>query len=102
MIQEEVWKESLERQRRDLELKVLENCRELMQKTVKVQMINKYSKVFYGELGLSATEFCNNLRYVFATENVGQAISLIRKKHFVGMGNISLPLPTKHDPKHQL
>jgi len=55
-------------------MKVLENCRELMQKTVKVHEINKFSKVFYGELAFTATDFLNNLRYVFATENLGQAM----------------------------
>ena len=45
-----------------------------MQKTVKVHEINKFSKVFYGELAFTATDFLNNLRYVFATENLGQAM----------------------------
>lgn len=92
----------MDKQRRELEMKVLENCRELMQNTVKVHEINKYSKVFYGELAFTATDFCNNMRYIFATENIGQAMSLIRKKHFVALGNVSLALPTKHDPKHQV
>ena len=90
----------MEVQKKQIELKVLENCRDLMQRTVKVNMINKYQKVSYMEVGFTATDFCNNLRYIFATENVGQAIKLIKKKHFVGLGNITLPLPTKHDPKH--
>lgn len=71
MIQEEGTKELLEGKKKDLELKVLENCRDLMERTVKVSMINKYQKVSYTEIAFTATDFCNNLRYIFATENVG-------------------------------
>lgn len=42
-----------------------------MKKTVKVNMINTYQKVFYAELAFSAEDFCNNLKYFFVTENVG-------------------------------
>lgn len=57
-----------------------------MRRTVKVQMINKYSKIFLVELAISATDFFNNMKYVFASDNIGQAISLIRKKYFLGLG----------------
>ena len=57
-----------------------------MRRTVKVNMINKYSKNFYMEFGITATDFCNNLRYVFAAENFGQAIQLVRRNHFLGLG----------------
>lgn len=79
---------------------MLENCREIMKKTVKVEMINKYQKVFYAELAFSAEDFCNSLKYFFVTDNIGQAMNLCRQKHFVGLGNLTLSLPTKHDPKH--
>ena len=42
-----------------------------MRKMVKVQEINKYQKVFYGELGIYGTDFLNNLKYIFHAENVG-------------------------------
>lgn len=65
-------------------------------------MINKYSKVFFGELAFSATDFCNGIKYFWAAENLTNAQKQIGKKHFVGVSNVTLPLPTKHDPKHNV
>ena len=44
MIREEAQKEKLEAERSELKLKVVENCRELMRRTVKINMVNKYNR----------------------------------------------------------
>ena len=49
-----------------------------MDKTVKVTNINKYKRVFYGELAFNTQEFCNNLKYFFVADNLGQAMQLCR------------------------
>lgn len=99
-IQNEGEKASLEQKKKELDSKVLDSCRALMKKTVKVNTINKYQKIFYGELGITATQFCNNITGIFSAETYSQALRLIKKKHFMGVTNISIPLPTRHDPNH--
>lgn len=57
-----------------------------MSRTVRVQSINKYGKVFLAEIAFSATEFLNAMQYVFVSANYGQAMSLIKRKYFLGLG----------------
>ena len=45
----------------DLEQRVIENCRELMKRTVKVNMINKYGKVMFCEFAFDAADYCNEV-----------------------------------------
>ena len=73
-----------------------------MKKTMKVNTINKYKKVFFAEFGITATQFCNNMTSIFSANTYQEALKLIKKKHFVGVGNITIPLPTKRDPNHFL
>ena len=101
-IQIEGEKDSLEKKRKELDSKVIENCRELMKKTVKVNTINKYQKVFYAELGITSAQFCDNMTSIFSAKTYQEALRLIKKKHFMGVGNITIPLPTKHDPNHNI
>ena len=51
----------MEAKKRDLQNRVLEKSHEVMKKTVKVNTINKYGKVFFCELAFDASAFCNNL-----------------------------------------
>jgi len=44
-----------------------------MKKTVKVNTINKYQKVFYGELAMNAAPFCNNMTSFFSAETIKNA-----------------------------
>ena len=95
LIQEEGRKDKLATERQDLERKVLDNCRELMKRTVKVNLINKYGKVKFCEFAINATDFCNEV-------GRGKTLRMPRKKHFVGVGNVTLPLPLERDPEHKV
>ena len=81
---------------------MVENCRDLMKRTVKVQMINKYSKVFLAEICFSAVEYLDQVRSFSLTENFSDAMSLCRRKYFLGLGQITVPLPMKHDKEHKV
>ena len=96
----ETEKETLEKKYEDCQSKVIENTRNLMKRTVRVHMINKYQRVFLAEMAFDASEFLNNMKGVMQAENMGQFWSLCRRKHFVGIGNVTLALPTPHDRNH--
>ena len=73
-----------------------------MNRTLRVQLINKYSKVFLAEICFSGVDYLNQVHSGTFTDNANQAMSLCRRKYFLGLGNISIPLPFKYDEEHKI
>ena len=71
-----------------------------MKSSVYNDIMKSHQRLFNCEYGIDAKSFFNFYKQLYDSGDLAQSLSLIRPKHFVGVGFVKLDMPLKRDPKH--